>query len=80
MAYLEFGQHQFAQPHPLQAFELAKRPVERPVEARFVAEQAIQCRRLGNNTAYVFDHQTLRLDCGSHLLMFIESSSAASPS
>src|SRR6266404_5484408 len=34
--------------------------------------------RLANNTAYVFDHQTLRLDCGSHLLMFIESSSAAS--
>jgi hypothetical protein len=45
MAHLEFGQDRLAQPHPLQAFELAQRSVERSLEARFVAEQAIP---LGN--------------------------------
>ena len=42
MAHLEFGQDWLAQPHPLQAFELAERSVERPLEACFVAEQAIE--------------------------------------
>lgn len=44
MAYLELGQNRLTQPHPLRAFELALRPVERPLEARFVAEQPIQIR------------------------------------
>lgn len=39
MADLEFGQDWLAQPHPLQAFELAQRSVERPVETRFVRWQ-----------------------------------------
>ena len=42
MAHLEFGQDRLAQSHPLQAFELAQRSVQSPLEARFVAEQAIE--------------------------------------
>ena len=50
MAHLEFGQDRLAQPHPLQALELAQRPVQSPLEARFVAEQAIQNWNDGNAT------------------------------
>ena len=42
MAHLEFGQDRLAQSHPLQAFELAQRSVQSPLETRFVAEQAIE--------------------------------------
>jgi len=42
VAHFEFGQDRLAQPHPLQALELAQRSVESPFEARFVAEQAIE--------------------------------------
>src|SRR5713101_4472405 len=48
--HLEFGQNRLAQPHPLQAFELAQRSVESPLAARFVAEQAIQNWNVGNAT------------------------------
>jgi hypothetical protein len=41
MAHFDCGQDRLTQPHPLPAFELAKRSVDRPVEARFGAEQAI---------------------------------------
>ena len=42
MAHLEFGQDRLAQPHPLEALELAQRSVQSPLEARFVAEQSIE--------------------------------------
>jgi hypothetical protein len=41
MAHFDCGQDRLTQPHPLPGIELAKRSVERPVEARFAAEQAI---------------------------------------
>ena len=42
VAHLEFGQDRLAQPHPLEALELAQRSVQSPLEARFVAEQSIE--------------------------------------
>lgn len=67
MTELEFGQDWLAQAHPLQAFELAKRAVERPVEVPSVTEQAIQCRRLGNGKPQGFELPTLGLDRGQQL-------------
>ncbi len=49
MAHFEFGQDRLAQPHPLQAFELAQRSVESPLEARFVTGKKsgkLACLRL----------------------------------
>src|SRR5216683_672639 len=40
MAHLEFGQDRLAQPHPLQALELAQRPVERPLEVQSTTPSA----------------------------------------
>ncbi len=75
MVHFEFGQDRLAHPHPLKAFELAQRSVESPLEARFVAEQAIQCRGLGNGTAHSFDllmlpqSSNLPVDCREDALL-----------
>jgi len=46
MVHLEFRQDRLAQPHPLQAFELAKRSAERPLEACCVrALERSRCSR-----------------------------------
>jgi hypothetical protein len=44
MVHLEFGQDLLAQPHPLQAFELAFRPIDVAQMVRFIAEQTIWLR------------------------------------
>ena len=44
MAHFEFGQDRLAQPHPLQAFELAFRSVDAAFEVCFIPEQAIWLR------------------------------------
>lgn len=38
MTNFKFGQDRLAQPHPLQAFELALCSLERALEARFVTK------------------------------------------
>lgn len=53
--HLDLGQDRLAQTHPLQAFELTQRSLERPLEARFVAGQAIQLRGVGDIAAKLLD-------------------------
>ena len=51
MAHFELRQDRLAQPHPLPAFELGHVSVDRTLEARFVAEQAIQPVSFGDIAA-----------------------------
>ena len=60
MAHLEFGQDRLAQPHSLQTFELAQRPVERPVEACCVrALERSRCSRASQLLAPPVDPKLL---------------------
>jgi hypothetical protein len=73
MAHLEFGQDRLAQPHPLQAFELAQRSVERPLEVRFVAEQAIKSRAVRHISTHYFQLSSRSLDRDSCFLIALDA-------
>jgi hypothetical protein len=73
MVDLELGQARLAQACPLQAFELAQGSVERPLEARFVAEQAIESWAIRYIATHYFQFSSGGLDRGACLLIAPEA-------
>ena len=73
MADLEFGQNRLAQPHPLQTFELAQRAVERPLETRFVAEQAIESWAIRHIATHYFQLRSRGLNRSTCLLIALDA-------
>src|SRR6266849_716064 len=73
MVDLELGQDRLAQPCPLHAFELVQGSVERPLEARFVAEQAIESWAIGYIPTRYFQLGSGGSDRGARLLIAAEA-------
>ncbi len=73
MAHLELGQDRLAPPHPLQAFELAQRSVQSPLEARFVAEQAIESGAIRHIATHYFQLRSRGLNRGACLLIALDA-------
>lgn len=62
-----------AEPNPLLTFELAQSAIPATVEARFVAEQAIESGGIGNAVTERFHLSSHRLNRDAHLPVALEA-------